>query len=52
MDLDRVTIGDLGVHWAATVNCWGGATLGGDTLSKLILRGVGSGIGVLGGGGG
>ena len=51
MDLDRVTIGDLGGRWAGMVVCWGGATLGGDTLSKLSLRGVGSEIGVLGGGG-
>ncbi len=46
MDLDRVTMGDLGGRWAGMVVCWGEATLGGDMLSKLSLRGVGSGIGV------
>ena len=51
MDLDRVTMGDLGGLWAGTVICRGRATLGGDTLSKLSLQGIGSGIGVVGGGG-
>ena len=44
-------MGDLGGRWAGIVLCWQGTTLGGDTLSKLSLRGVGSGTGVVGGGG-
>ena len=45
-------MGDLGGRWAGMVFGWGGTTLGGDTSSKLSLRGVGRGIGVVGGGGG
>ena len=45
-------MGDLRGRWAGMVFCWGGTTLGGDTSSKLSLRGVGRGIGVVGGGGG
>ena len=44
-------MGDLGGRWAGILFCWGGTTLGGDTSSKLSLQGVGSGIGVVGGGG-
>ena len=49
LDLDRVTMGDLGGRWVGTVVCWGGDTLGGETSSKWSLRGVGSGTGVVGG---
>ena len=44
-------MGDLGGRWAGIAFCWGATTLGGDTSSKFSLRGVGSGIGVVGGGG-